>query len=619
MVSLLWKASSEGNLESVEELLKDATSVDMEIKDHTGSTPLIEAIKNGHVEVVRVLLDKGADPNNGSSQGRPEDYTSEPSILELLHHAQSTATSSGIPSHEPIYAHETNDDPEKQYTYGPSPPVSYPYYPSINSAPPPPESGVYYPSPQPPQAAGENPGAGGIGNLPPPEIARFIPCRYFPACRYGASCLFAHPQTPYYQGTMPPPAQYVAPYDPMNVQPYPTNYYPPPSFQPPTALHHMSPLSPPPGPHPGHGRSPSEVVLPVQPPFSPNGIPPSVPYGPMSPSAYPHPGQVPIPMSISPLPPLQHPSAVSAQPPSNMYNTVPAPAPPFVQHDGTSPYSMVQPHNPSIGNQEMNGDIKVAHSQPDGSGPINHHPNGLNHNRRGGPRRGSFGGRKPPCLFYPAGRCKNGDDCRFPHVLSDGSGNHTSYFSGGRGGARSRQPNGNGIATINEKLSALTVRDDQNGQQNGTEGSNHSLSTDNGRPRFPQGAKNAYVANGVRSDKRPTAVRQRVPNADEFPVLAGSITPPTRSPGVNGILTNGNGPTAAQVLQAPPPVRKDTSKESSTRGPTPDLVKPTVSKAELNGKVSDSTAPHDNTVNKLPVSFAAVAAPDIAKEITLSA
>lgn len=52
--------------------------------------------------------------------------------------------------------------------------------------------------------------------------------------------------------------------------------------------------------------------------------------------------------------------------------------------------------------------------------------------------------------------------------------------------------------------------------------------------------------------------QQRVPGADEFPVLGGSITPPGRSPAA---LTF-KGPTAAQVLQAPPP-RKD-----SARSPT---------------------------------------------------
>ena len=88
MVSALWKACSEGDLENVHESLKEASGVDIEIKgmvsytvvahnfgnasdvphvsstnnsylDHTGVTPLIEAVKNGHLEVVRVLLDKG--------------------------------------------------------------------------------------------------------------------------------------------------------------------------------------------------------------------------------------------------------------------------------------------------------------------------------------------------------------------------------------------------------------------------------------------------------------------------------------------------------------------------------------------------------------------------------
>jgi len=65
-------------------------------------------------------------------------------------------------------------------------------------------------------------------------------------------------------------------------------------------------------------------------------------------------------------------------------------------------------------------------------------------------------------------------------------------------------------------------------------------------------------------------VKQRVPNADEFPVLAGSTTPPARSPGslVNGHVHSG--PTAAQVLQAPAPIRKDSGKEFGTRDGTPD-------------------------------------------------
>jgi hypothetical protein len=140
-------------------------------------------------------------------------------------------------------------------------------------------------------------------------------------------------------------------------------------------------------------------------------------------------------------------------------------------------------------------------------------------------------------------------------------------------------------------------------------------------------------------------VKQRVPNADEFPVLAGSTTPPSRSPGLNGSLPHVNGhsgPTAAQVLQAPPPVRRDSAtKESVTRHATPDSSKvtqpvkvgqtinlrngfvsdffPQESKAETNGILVDS--PHEHVVNKLPISFAAVAtaAPDMVKEVSVSA
>lgn len=355
----------------------------------------------------------GADPANASSQGRPELYTSDPAILELLNFAQNKNLANGIPSHEPVYTPEPIDGQEKRYAYGPPPPVMYPYYPGVSHAPPPSDGGAYYPRPSALQNPGENPPSAGLnnGHLPPLEVARLIPCRYFPACRYGATCIFAHPQTPYYQGPVPPPAQYAPPYDPMSVQPYRPTYYPPPPFQPPTNPPHIAPHPSTVVPHPGHTHSPSEAVLPVQaPPFSPNGVQPTVPYGPISPSAYPHPGHPPVPMSISPLPSLPPRSALPTPSPSNMYNTIPAPVPPFVPRDVAVPYPVPQPSHPNIGLQDVIDDTTPPVTAPPEVPTPSHPPqrDGLAHHRRGGPRRASFGGRKPPCLFFPAGRCKNG-------------------------------------------------------------------------------------------------------------------------------------------------------------------------------------------------------------------
>ncbi|KAF8167704.1 hypothetical protein B0H34DRAFT_792399 [Crassisporium funariophilum] len=620
MVSLLWKASSDGDLQKVFELLSEASAVDVELKDHTGVTPLIEAVRNSHVEVVRALLDKGADPTNSSSQGRPEHYTSDPTILDLLHAAQNKTVRNEMP--HPVYSHDVNEDPEKPF-YAPPPPESYTYYPTINpSLSTVNEGGGYYP-PQ-PHPAGENTAASGLGNLPPPDVARMIPCRYFPACRYGAQCMFAHPQTPYYQGPMPP-VQY-SPYDPMG-NPYVPTYYPsPPPFPQSNGIHPLTPMSPPPGPPHMHARSPSEGIHPVQGHFSPNGVPPPLPYGPMSPPVYSHPGHVPVPMPIPPLPPLHHQVPhhhPGPQSPPNLYGSSTSPVPPFPVHQDVpvSYSSTVPPSN--VNYPEVASSVKQSPENDQAENYITHpvHREAANHHRRGSIRRTSFGARKPPCLFFPAGRCKNGDGCRFPHVLTDYTGipsnqNHSPSFPPARGGApRPRGPvNGhNGFPNIEGKLGAMAIRDEQPRPKIPVEGSSRSHSSDAGfRPKPQQGGPKHNHA-GVNGNGQPhkrfsTVKQQRVPNADEFPVLAGSTTPPNRAPGANGTLVNGNGPsgpTAAQVLQAPAPDPKPETNgiapESSTSAPEQPIV---------------------NGVSKLPpMSFATVtsSAADVSKEVSVFA
>ncbi|KAF8913057.1 hypothetical protein CPB84DRAFT_1760251 [Gymnopilus junonius] len=622
MVSPLWKAASDGDVQKVLELLNEPSAVDIEIKDHAGVTPLIEAVRNGRVEVVRVLLEKGANPLTPSSQGPPESHTSDPVVLELLQTAQNKTTPNDMTTHQAAY----NELEGGKSFYAPPQSDAYTYYPTINpSLSTVNESVVYYPpsQPQPPTDGSPN----GLGNLPPPEIARLIPCRYFPACRYGAQCMFAHPQTPYFQGPMPP-APY-PPYDSLGHQYVPQFYPSPPNFQPPAG----HPMSPPPGPPIMHTRTPSEVVSPSLGHFSPNGAPPPpVPYGPLSPPVYPHPGQVPVGIQPIPaLPPL-HPHASHPAPPShpNLYN--PSSVPPFPLHqDASAPYPLPVPPS-NVNYPDANG-TRLPEAQTENYNVQPNHREGGNGHRRGSGRRPSFGSRKPPCLFFPSGRCKNGDDCRFPHVLPESVGTPTqSSFAPPRGGApraRSHVNGPNGLGNLESKLGNMTIRDDLSRQKNGVEGSSRSHSSDAGnRPKFQQGSKQSNGANGHKkaASFKPQP-QQRVPRADEFPVLAGTITPPR----VNGAILSG--PTAAQVLQAPPPVRKEGSKESSPRGPTPELTRGNTvkeTKAEANGSSHENTTSAQgqhivNNVAKLPVmSFAAAAAAtgataDISKEVSVSA
>lgn len=125
-----------------------------------------------------------------------------------------------------------------------------------------------------------------------------------------------------------------------------------------------------------------------------------------------------------------------------------------------------------------------------------------------------------------------------------------------------------------------------------------------------------------KADRKPIVKQQRVPNADEFPVLGGvasSKNSVNGGPTVNGSV----GPTAAQVLQAPPPARKDPTKESTTRSTSPEerQAKTQVESrpVESNGIQANGTA--SSTPSKLPVSFAAAATSvaDIVKEVSVPA
>ncbi|KAF8215968.1 hypothetical protein K438DRAFT_1954654 [Mycena galopus ATCC 62051] len=577
MVSALWKACSQGDLETVNNLLPTADGVEIEIKDHTGVTPLIEAVKNGHSEVVRALLDKGADPTNASSQGLPETYTADETILGMLNFARNKQPQVPI-SHENGYeTNEANGYPSQG---------NYPYYPSINSAPPPRCT---------------------ISLLLPTRARWKIMGPATTTCHRRKSPPPSPAVTSRRVGPLPPPAQYPTLYEQMPQQPYAPTYYPvpQPSFPPMNGQH---PMAPPQGP-PMHAPSPPEMMPPPpQGHFSPNGAPAMLPYGPISPIVYTHPGQAPLPMSIPPLPPLHHqpPPPPAPQSPTATFNPSLSPeqSSAFVVQQTPAPYPHINGNGSgSVGYPDISGAVFKSpqlNPQPEPSAPAREGSGA----RRGTARRGSFASRKPtpPCVFFPAGRCKNGTECRFPHVMpADGAPPPPFYPSRGGGPRRGGHANGNGFAAIEEKLALPEKSNDFTA-----------------RGRGGAGGKAGFNAQG---NKRASVVKQRVPNADEFPVLGGATTPPKRLPGANGVLPNGNGhagPTAAQILQAPRPVRSNTANSSQAvsqavtpRGVTPDRVKDT--KPEVNGVNGVEVQPPA----KLPLSFASIAT--AASDVAVSA
>ena len=80
----LLAAANKGDNAKVTELLGQGANVNAQ--NEAGSTPLIEAVYNNHADTVKLLLEKGADPNARKNDGAAAIGFAKkyPAILEML-------------------------------------------------------------------------------------------------------------------------------------------------------------------------------------------------------------------------------------------------------------------------------------------------------------------------------------------------------------------------------------------------------------------------------------------------------------------------------------------------------------------------------------------------------
>jgi hypothetical protein len=280
-------------------------------------------------------------------------------------------------------------------------------------------------------------------NLPPVDVAKTIPCRNFPNCKYGTGCMFFHPrsagQGPFFgQGQGQPGFGQEG----QGFQGFQQGY-PQPGYQ------HMGMPQEYGQGLPSHAEQvegkgveggngsgeldtttmigeTSQESQPIPAQLHMNGmqapfIPAYQQQMPMSPVDF---GNSPISPSmlgnsLPPIPTAEQFFAATSPPPSNGF--MGHMAPPYVP----------MPH----GRAQSFGQFGIPNGMPipvgvNGPGKMNGFGHGKKPSFSGGPRpfgpggRADFGkwkdGAPPPCIFFLANKCKNGDMCKFPHFNDEG-------------------------------------------------------------------------------------------------------------------------------------------------------------------------------------------------------
>ncbi|ORX40113.1 hypothetical protein BD324DRAFT_258741 [Kockovaella imperatae] len=212
----LHQACATGQLDLVRSLLSQSLEPLETLDVTTGCTPIVLAVRNNHPDVVRELLSAGAIVP-------PPGVTNDGYMMSILYPGMIIGGMYGMPGMNggghlggPAGSGAAGAYGQPQMGAGPD---YYGYYPPQDGFKRSPGGGVggggagagpgasphghhpHHPhaanggSPVGNGSANANGNANGVGHLPPADVAKTIPCRNFPNCKYGSACVFFHPSS----------------------------------------------------------------------------------------------------------------------------------------------------------------------------------------------------------------------------------------------------------------------------------------------------------------------------------------------------------------------------------------------------------------------------------------
>lgn len=401
----IFQACEQGDVNVVRMLLDEQPGL-VHTVDSSDNTPLTHALQRGNVDIVRELIARHADPRKAQVSVAQTEQNAE--AFSLVREASLRA--------DTLMANQQKA------------PTEVPTSSENTNAPP--------------------------ANLPPPEIARMIPCKFFPNCRYGERCIFQHPISM-----------------PLNTQDgtfYPT----------PPGVFFAAPNG-----------------MPLQPPPSPYGVP--APYMDMSQPMF----QVPFGATGMPM----YPTPMNAIPGATENNGVPD----STKESSPEAEASNQP-------QAENQATEAAGSTTDATTQT------ISSNKKAGktPRhdtaqRGRTNGVRPSCAFFARSACRYSNECRFPHVLPDGT--------------DARNIPSDQDAKLNKNTARRTNQSSDRRNSDGDGSSSGSMTPQTKKGNIARRPNNANHVRGKGSRRGPAqpshssrkTPAQRVPNSDEFPALPG--------------------------------------------------------------------------------------------------